>query len=57
MADKRFVMLVRNNNADDHPLAQVRDDTLELRRNLLDEVLLAANDDLIIGRLWAIKDI
>lgn len=56
MADERFVMLVWDNNTNDHPLAQVRDDTLKLRRNLLDEVLLAANGDLIIGRLWAIKD-
>jgi hypothetical protein len=29
--------------------------TLKLCRNVLDEVLLAANDDLIVGWLWAAK--
>ena len=56
MTDERLVVLVWDDNTNDDPLTQVRDDPLELRCNLLDEVLLAANDNLIIGRLWAIKD-
>ena len=56
MANERLVALVRDDNTKDHPLAQVRDDALELRRNLFDEFLLATNDDLIVGWLWAEKD-
>lgn len=56
MANERLVVLVRDDDTNDHPLAQVRDDALELGRNLLDEFLLATNDDLIVGWLWAEKD-
>ena len=56
MANERLVVLVRDDDTNDHPLAQVGDDALELGRNLLDEFLLATNDDLIVGWLWAEKD-
>ena len=49
MANERLVVLVRDDDTNDHPLAQVRYDALELGRNLLDEFLLATNDDLIVG--------
>lgn len=55
MANERLVMLVRDGDANDHPLAQIRDDTLELRRNLLDKALLPTNDDLIVRWLRAEK--
>lgn len=49
MANEGLVVVVWDDNTKDYPLAQVRDDALELRGNLLDEFLLTANDDLIVG--------